>query len=271
MASRTLHLRRADTCAACGVGLNAGEKAWWNAKARTVRCLPCHSATGDRTPNDAPTHVDRGTAGASAGREYQRRKTNRETRVRQAHPRLGGLLLWLTDAPQHEQAFHTGHRGEAAVGASLEQRTAEGPAIILHDRRMPRRAGNIDHIAIAPAGVFVIDAKAHSGRVAVERPLFGSPKLRVNGRNRTKLVDGLDRQVAAVRAVLERVDHADIPVQGVLCFTDADLPLLRTLTIRGHLLLYRKALARRLNATGPLQAAQIDQLARRLATEFPPA
>jgi hypothetical protein len=44
-----------------------------------------------------------------------------------------------------------------------------------------------------------------------------------------------------------------VPVQGVLCFTAAaDLPVLGKLTIRGHLLLYRKALSKRLNAEGPL-------------------
>jgi hypothetical protein len=42
-------------------------------------------------------------------------------------------------------------------------------------------------------------------------------------------------------------------------------------TIGGHVLLYRKALARRLNAKGPLDAAAIDALARRLATALPAA
>jgi len=39
------------------------------------------------------------------------------------------------------------------------------------------------------------------GEVRVERPWLGKPKLVVNGRDRTKIVDGLDRQVAAVRAL----------------------------------------------------------------------
>ena len=142
---------------------------------------------------------DRGTAGASAGREHERRRTKRETRVRNAHPHIGGLLLWLTDEPQHQRAFKTGQLGEVAVGESLEKRTAEGPAVILHDRRMPLGRGNIDHIAVAPTGVYVIDAKAHSGTVRIEKPLFGAAKLRIAGRDHTKLIDGLDRQVAAVR------------------------------------------------------------------------
>jgi hypothetical protein len=41
--------------------------------------------------------------------------------------------------------------------------------------------------------------------------------------------------------------------------------------MRSHLLLYRKALAKRLNAPGPFTVAQIDAIARALAGAFPPA
>jgi hypothetical protein len=271
MPSRTLKLRRADVCAVCAKDLQAGETGWWDPTAKTVTCSDCYElAVAGANVDDSAT-PDRGTAGASAGREHERRRTNRETRVRNAHPHMGGLLLWLTDEPQHQRAFKTGQLGEVAVGESLEKRTAEGPAVILHDRRMPLGRGNIDHIAVAPSGVYVIDAKAHSGTVRVEKHLFGATKLRIAGRDLTKLIDGLDRQVATVRDALDRSGHADVPVQGVLCFTNADLPVLRTLTMRGHLVLYRKALAKRLNADGALQTPEIDLIARTIATKLPPA
>ena len=271
MPSRTLKLRRPGVCAACGKDLQAGGTGWWDPAAKTVTCSDCHdlAAAGADAPGIATP--DRGTAGASAGREHERRRTKRETSVRNAHPLIGGLLLWLTDEPQHQRAFKTGQLGEVAVGEALEKRTAEGPAVILHDRRMPLGRGNIDHIAVAPTGVYVIDVKAHSGTVRIEKPLFGAAKLLIAGRDRTKLIDGLDRQVATVRDALDRSGHADVPVQGVLCFTNADLPVLRTLTMRGHLVLYRKALAKRLNSAGDLQPPQIDLIARSIATEFPPA
>jgi hypothetical protein len=158
-----------------------------------------------------------------------------------------------------------------AVAQSLERRTADAPTILLHDRRMPTGGGNIDHLAIAPTGVFVIDAKNHSGKVEVRNPLFGAPKLVINGRDRTKLIDGLDRQVAAVQTALRASGHADVPVRGALCFTTAELPLLGTLKMRGHVLLYPKALAKRLNAEGPLEPAAIDELARGLAAALRPA
>jgi len=40
-----------------------------------------------------PPELDRGTPGASAAREHERRRRNREARVRRRHPLIGGLLL----------------------------------------------------------------------------------------------------------------------------------------------------------------------------------
>jgi hypothetical protein len=178
-------------------------------------------------------------------------------------------MLTLRDPPQNEIAWSRGAAGEVAVGQSLDARTADGPTIVLRDRRIPPGRGNIDFLAIAPSGVYVIDAKDLRGKVRVDVPWFGSPKLVVAGRDRTKLIDGLDHQVTAVRNALTA--EADVPVHGVLCFTQADLPLLRLLTIRGHMLLYRKALAKRLKADGSLEATAIDRLARVLASRFPSA
>jgi hypothetical protein len=219
----------------------------------------------------APPLVDHGRAGASAQREYLRRKQNREARVRRRHPRIGGLMLALSSEPQHETAFLQGSRGEQSLGRSLERRTAKGPAQIIHDRRMPRGHGNIDHLAVAPTGVYVIDAKAIRGAVHVAHPLFGRAKLLVKGREHHKLIDGLDRQVAAVRQILARLDRADVPVHGVLCFTEAELPLFGGRELRGHRLRYPRATARALNRKGPLSATEIDSLVRDLAWALPPA
>lgn len=60
-------------------------------------------------------------------------------------------------------------------------------------------------------------------------------------------------------------------MQGALCFTRADLPLLRTQEFRGHLLVYRRGLAKRLNRPGALDRTLIDAVARQLAVTLPPA
>lgn len=267
MAARLLILRKDDRCAACGTQVTAGTRATWDATARSVTCTNCTETT--RSVPSGPEILDRGAAGASAAREHKRRKASREQRIRSKHRHLGGVILALSDEPQHQRAWDRGRRGEQAVAEALERRTGEGAAVLLHDRRMPGGRGNIDHIAVAPSGVYVIDAKDVAGKVAVRAPLLGQPKLLVAGRDRTKLIDGLDRQVAAVSVVLA---GEDVPsVYGVLCFTRAELPLLGTTRMRGHLLLYRKALAKRLNADGPLDAERIAALARRLATAMPAA
>jgi hypothetical protein len=204
-------------------------------------------------------------------REYERRKRNREQRTREAHPRIDGLLLALRSAPQHESAFHKGAVAERAVADSMATRTDSDRVITLHNRRMPSGRGDIDHLATVPTGVWAIDTKDWKGKVEMSSPWFGKPRLLIRGRNCTKLIDGLERQIAAVRAALDGGGYSEITVRGALCFTRADLPFLKTQTFRGHLLLYRRALAKRLNADGPLSSVSVEQLARHLATLLPPA
>lgn len=180
------------------------------------------------------------------------------------------MLLALRDPPHHEYAFHEGALGEQAVARSLARLTTKNDVVLLHDRRMPKGLGNIDHLAIAPLGVFVIDAKNHKGKLEIVRPLFGKPKLLIARRDHTKLLDGLDRQVDAVRRTLSE-NHSETAVNGVLCFPNADFPLFGALEMRGHLLLSPKSLAKRLNVAGSLSTDSVQALARRLSTELPPA
>jgi hypothetical protein len=290
MPSRVMTLRRDDVCRVCGTAVPAGTSAYWDADARTVTCLTCLHIAADASLVPQPaqhnsrsepqiaapeprTELDRGHAGASAAREYRRRQANREARTRRRHPWIGGAMLALSTPPQHERAWASGARGEESVARSLERRTAGGPVVILHDRRMPAGHGhaNIDHLAVAPRGVFVIDAKAIHGKVRVSTPLLGEAKLIVAGRARTKQLDGLDRQVAAVREALAEAGRGDVPVSGVLCFTKADLPLLGSTEIRGHRLHHCRGTARKLNRSGPLTPDAIASIARQLAIAFPSA
>jgi hypothetical protein len=151
------------------------------------------------SPADSPgvegkrDDLDLGTAGAGARREHERGKSRREAKTREDHPHLGGLLLRFQDEPQREKAWRDGAVGEEAVASHLAKTCPD--VVVLHDRRMPRSRANIDHIAIAPSGVFVIDAKRYKGKSEVRKPLFGDAKLVIRGRDKTKLVDGLKRQV----------------------------------------------------------------------------
>jgi hypothetical protein len=271
-----LKLRWPATCRSCGSALAAGTRVEWDPRTHLVTCVGCARATSQplgaatSEPLTRPRVVDPGSPGASAQREYLRRRHNREARTRRRHPLIGGALLALSREPQHESAFRRGGLGEASVARMLERRTAKGPAQMLHDRRMPRGRGNIDHLAVAPTGVYVIDAKAIRGSVRVARPLLGAPRLLVNRRNRRNLVDGLERQVLVVREILAGIARADVPVHGVLCFTEADLPLFGC-EIRGYRLRHPRGTARALNKQGALGEQAIATLVRELAQALPPA
>jgi hypothetical protein len=84
---------------------------------------------------------------------------------------------------------------------------------IAHDVSFGR--GNVDHIAIGPPGVFVVETKSHAGPIKVER-LHGS----------------LLRQANAERALVERALRVD--VESLLVFSRAwvDRPLARRKRVR---------------------------------------
>jgi Nuclease-related domain len=220
-------------------------------------------------------NLDLGTPGAGARRQHERRRAAREAATREAHPHIGGLLLRLGEPPAHERAWRTGAIGEDAVAEHLAANCPR--AVVLHDRPMPGSRANIDHIAIAPTGVLVIDAKRYRGKIEVRKPLFGDEKLVVSGRDKTKLVEGLRRQVDAVRAALALIEQ-QVPVGGCFCFLNPDgqaggsgIPLLRTLSVDGFALYYPRRLSKRLNRDGPVSPEQIAVLAEALVELFPAA
>jgi Nuclease-related domain len=232
------------------------------------------AAAGEPAPAPEPL-LDLGTAGASARREHDRRHANRERRTREKHPHIGGFLLAVQDDPTHELVWARGAKGEEVVARELAKHC--GPTVlILHDRRIPRSHANIDHIAVAPSGVWVIDSKRYAGKVSVTTPLFGQSKFVIKGHDQSKLADGLAKQVALVEAATANCGVAGdeargVPVRGALCFVDADLPLLGKLSFRGFRLLYPKALAKIMNADGPMSAEQVRAVATALAVQFPSA
>ncbi len=64
--------------------------------------------------------AERGVAGQSARREHERRRAKRENAVRSAHPRLGRLMLAVSEEPQSTAAWARGAVGEEKLGARLD-------------------------------------------------------------------------------------------------------------------------------------------------------
>jgi hypothetical protein len=272
-----MRLRYAGLCRICGVQLPARAEAVYERTTKTVRCIshdessrvePSVASVGDPALADV---VESGTAGASARREFERRKAKREERIRAKHPKLGGLILALSDERPSTTAWDAGAAGEERLGKGLDRLVAD-TVRLLHDRRIPKSRANIDHLAVTASGIYVIDAKKYRGRphLKVESGLFRPrvERLLVDSRDCTKLVDGVLNQVEVVRGVLD----IDVPVHGVLCFVEADWPLIGgTFTTRGVQALWPSKLYPQLQAEGLYTGETIAEMHRRLAHALPAA
>jgi hypothetical protein len=259
-------LPRAATCGDCGRKLRRGTDAVHSADLAHVLCLECVDLT---------TMHSLGTPGAGARREHAKRSARHQTKVRTAHPRLGGLLLALGDDPQHVVAWQVGAVGEEGFGRRLSS-VASPDLKVLHDRKIPRSAANIDHLAVTPETIWVLDAKRYRGKVETRRGgLFSTrpPDLYVGGRNQTKLVEGVKRQVDIVEELLaplcRELGLAQLPeVRGGLVFIDAEFGLFSSpFHVGGVWVGWGKAIRKRLveEVDGPVP---VDAVAKRLAREL---
>ncbi len=261
MSTALLRLRYPATCATCHAELPKGTPARWDRMAKEATCTACLD------PEPHAVEIDRGEAGASAAREWQRRHDRREASVRGRFGRLGSVALALSDDPQSTKAWAVGAQGERALGALLDALRDEGMAV-LHDRRIPGSRANIDHLVVSPAGVFVIDAKNYQGRV--ERRdrggwLSTDDRLYVGGRDRTKLVEGMRKQVEVVREAL-RAASEGLPIHPVICFVDADWSVFaRPIKMGAVQVLWPRALGKLIRADGPLTSEQVSRFEQNLA------
>lgn len=120
-------------------------------------------------------------------------------------------------------------RAAGVVGAGL----AAIPTICaLHSQRLVSRKGRpigsaIDHLVIAPSGVWLVDAKTHYGPLEVRRTggilTALVEQLFINNRDRTGLIETLAKQVSTIEAMLAG-HYPGLPVRGALCFLETELP-----------------------------------------------
>lgn len=211
-----------------------------------------------------PTLPDPGVPGASALREYERRHQKREHGIEQKWGRLASVVKFFGDDPQSTTAWAKGSDGERRLAGHLESVLSDR-VVLLHDRKVPRTRGNIDHLAVAPSGVWVIDAKNYQGKVE-RRDLGGWSKvdnrLYVAGRNRSRLVEGLAWQIDAVKAAL---DDNDVFIHAALCFTDASWKLFaKPFRIGNVWVTWADALAELIGAPGPLVREDVLRVAKQL-------
>jgi hypothetical protein len=306
-APRIIRLRYAGTCEVCETSIAARAQAWYDSGRKKVRCMGCEpSATVSDEPvrdqsadatDSMPALQSDGVAGASARRKYEhlsQRYTERaeaavakdaewREQVKKDHPFLGRIAAAATakpvvgPEPQRVTAWQTGSHGEVWVGGVLDKWATGTGGFALHDRRIPGTKANIDHLAVTPTGVWVIDAKEYKGaveKVDVGGWLRSDVRLRVDGRDRSKLLDGVEWQVSRVTEALARLPlEPRPPVHGALCFVGCEWPrfFAKPLTVRGITVLWPAAVADLLCRPGSWQADHLERLATTLAEAFPPA
>jgi nuclease-like protein len=257
-------------CSMCGTTLRAGTEAVWDRRLRKMHCIECPA---EATPDSSPPPLEVGVAGGSARREYDRRQAKREAELKSRWGnRVGGWINRFADEPQSIRAWGLGAYGEELLGDALA--AVEG-LYILSDRRVRGTRGNIDHLVVAPAGVFVVDAKYMEGLVEVRNygGLFRSERrLTVNRRNKSQLARNMSWQVDAVVEALNAHDlEVGCPVAPILCFVQARWPFFGAPTqFEGVYLESERSIVKRLALPVVHSPAESEYLAGILADEFPP-
>lgn len=277
MTTRLIPLRYPSACCICAQPLLAKSKAFYDNESKVVTCQSCGESADTPRPDDADAaingpHLDVGVPGAGPQRGYERRRARQDERIDKKWGRLAPLAKFLSDEPQHTAALSKGADGERRLAAHLEREIGDG-AIFLHSRKIPN--GDIDHLAITPSGIYVIDAKNYKGRVeardvgnwrTVDRRLY------VNGRDQSKLVDGMGKQLDAVARALRSSNLAETPTHPVLCFTDSEWGFFaKPLSFAGVSCLWTKELIKLINQPGPLGPPQRSSIAAVLSSALPAA
>ncbi len=282
-----MRLRYAGVCA-CGAEVAKGERAAYDRGAKSILCLPCHTSTADppapageavtvsQADAEAPAVLDVGIAGAAALREYERRKT-KDDAARAERSALWRALngFFYPDGRQTTNAWKVGAAGEERVADALTMLVEAEAGYALHDRRVPGKRSNIDHLFVGATAVFVIDAKRYkNAEVTVERTggLFGpvTETLKVGGRRKGDIVRAIRKQCDVVALALAEAGHDDVPVVPVLCFVEAYLPRRAKNRRVGDVRLSGpKGLAELVAADGPLDDEQRFAIAMALSQALP--
>ncbi|CAN5394192.1 hypothetical protein BH09ACT10_BH09ACT10_06170 [soil metagenome] len=160
--------------------------------------------------------------------------------------------------------------GEREQTAQLEELCGDQVSL-LHHCAGSERIGDIEHLVVAPSGVYLVAVLDNRhAKISVRRGggVLGarSEQLFVGGRNRTPLVETLERQKDAVEFAL--LDLMDVPIPAVtvvFCFLDAELPLFTELAVRLHPIRGPRGASRIVRQPGTLTAEQRDSIRAHLS------
>jgi hypothetical protein len=166
-------------------------------------------------------------------------------------------------ASQPTRAWRDGARGERATARRLQRLERHG-YMILHDLQAPGSHANLDHLAVGPAGVFVIDSKYYRGAL----------QLGIDGmlwHGRYPLAQQLATAVWATLRVADALQlPPEVPVVPLLVIHRAPVPW-GGLTVAGVQVIPPSALADTLGRQAILPAAQVELIAGHAIARLRPA
>ncbi|MEP7113565.1 MAG: nuclease-related domain-containing protein [Ilumatobacteraceae bacterium] len=241
MPTKLLALQRPDTCRFCGSGLALGTEAWWDSDCGKVECSRC-----------------RGRAV-----QVERRATSR----------IAKIAKFFSDS---ELSASGAERVQRECPLSVQLHSALGhQAVVLDDRKVPATRGRIDHIVVAPSGVWVVAANEYDGRIEL-RDVGGwfsmDERLYVAGKDRTNLVDSIDRQVIAVENVLAKEGLDMVPVHAALCFVNSEWGwFAKPFSLNGVWVTWAQKLTELVMDWTVIPNAELERLARVVGTGLPAA
>jgi hypothetical protein len=166
-------------------------------------------------------------------------------------------------ASQPTRAWRDGARGERATARRLHRLERQGYTV-LHDLQVPGSHANLDHLAIGPAGVFIIDSKYYRGplQLGADGMLWyaGYP-----------LAQQLATDVWATLRITEALQlPPDVPVRPLMVIHRAPIPW-GGLTVAGVEVIPPSALTDALSRDAVLPAAQVEIIAGQATARLHPA
>jgi hypothetical protein len=189
---------------------------------------------------------------------------------------VGGSAALREARTRRDPKWTKGAAGEYLMDLSLHNHVNEG-AVILTDRQVPGTKSNIDHIVVAPSGVWIIDSKNWKGKIEYKSATMMSTtkRLFVGGKDRTSAVEAIFSQVIPVAQV---IGDKSVPIKPALVFIDGDWSDSSTARILAskpyqHLsvwISWPKAIWKKINEPGPLDADAVKRIGAELDAALPP-
>jgi hypothetical protein len=247
--SRFIRLKFRGVCVSCDSELSPGDGGWHDAETKLIVCAQC----GPESNQDATQQLQRPVAP------------------------VGGYSALRRSHGNGDRNWRKGAIGEFRLDAYLHRELTSGE-IILSDRSIPGGRGNVDHVVIAPSGIWVIDAKLWSGTINLTRSGRGlneSRHLLVKEEDRTSVVEKI---YDCVIPIAQLVDDRTIRVHPAVVFVDGQwsnrlflrVVLNRPEVLNGVWIMWPKALLSKIKEPGPLSSEQVSAIGHHLDAALAP-